>query len=862
MRAYRKYLSVVLVAALLIVAFPLTALAAAPVAVSFSTAVPVTAQSAIQLQGSDADGTALTFATTTSPSHGALSNLNTSTGALVYTPTVGYTGSDSFQYTVTSGGDTTAAATVTLTVTAAKTRIIDSLLDPSGAPRVGRVSFFLTQVATSPSGIIPAKASVSASLNSSGQFDVSLYPSRAVSPAQYYQVWFDDAQKGNTQLIGIYDIPASTTTISLTGHRITDANLDAQFTFASKAEVDALTAAVAAATTAQLFPLLTAGHHIIWNGSTFANSIITESGSTANVGGNLNVSGVLTGDGSGLTHVPVTLPGSPNFAGTVTAPFFSGNLLGNIQGNTNVSGNLGVGGTMTGQVNVTGGTLANVTCTNCTNVGSATSGAFAATGDEVINFDSDANGAGAFRVQRGGVDKLVIGNDGTLVGPGGGPLVEGTDTRLPVTPPVVFADRYSGADWGAKVAAAITALPVTGGVIDARMLTGSQSLSSDLTISKQGVSILVDSSPTTAINMGTNRIVVAAGAHGFSLKGTVPQGRGLPSATYSLPQPGFTYTGTGYAILIGDATLASQTKDILIEDIAIFCTNPAGGGIDAKNGVYVTVSRTSLRQQNFTTATGKGFLVEAGTGTGTTYAAYNIFTTGLISGFKYAMQTTGTAADAANDNYLVNSNVSGSGPVVAGSIGFVFSNGDGNHVYGGSIEGFDTAMYVSSGVMGCGSTGVNLDGNQTYTVYLEAGAHDNNFQYFPVSGTNTDFEGTPRTNTIQGDKLRVGYDNSSTVISAKLGTLRMEAQGTGALRFNQYQGTGGAAFGNGTGSLTLGISGQGVINQSGIPFSQLTGGVADGTFSWCTDCAIATTCAGGGSGAWAFRSRGSWKCPF
>src|SRR5438270_133183 len=81
-------------------------------------------------------------------------------------------------------------------------------------------------------------------LASSGQCDVSLYPSRAVSPVQFYQAWFEDAVTHNTQLLGLYDIPASTTTITLTGHRITDANLAAQFGFASKAEVDALTQAV------------------------------------------------------------------------------------------------------------------------------------------------------------------------------------------------------------------------------------------------------------------------------------------------------------------------------------------------------------------------------------------------------------------------------------------------------------------------------------------------------------------------------------------------------------------------------------------------------------------------------------------
>lgn len=387
----------------------LAALFTLPVAASFSTAVPVSAQSVIQLQGSDADGTPLVYAVLSGPSHGAISQLNTATGALVYTPTTNYTGSDSFTYKVTSGGEDSATATVTLTVTAAKTRIVDTLTNPDGTARQGKVTFFLNQVAASPSGIIPAKASVSAQLNSSGGFDVSLYPSRAVSPVQFYQAWFDDAA-GTSQLLGIYDIPASTTTITLAGHKVTDANLAAQYSFASKAEVDALTQAVAAATTAQLYPSLVAGKHIYWNGSTFANSIESESGPTVTVAGNHVVTGSQTvtgtatvgassvtgnqavggsqtvtgavtaarfnGSAAGLTDLPPQpLPGNPTFAGTVTAHDFVGNGAG-----------------LTGIASGTGGVI---------NTGSTTIGA-----------DSDADGVGKISFQSGGVERASVEADG------------------------------------------------------------------------------------------------------------------------------------------------------------------------------------------------------------------------------------------------------------------------------------------------------------------------------------------------------------------------------------------------------------------------------------------------------------------
>ncbi|HJW75359.1 MAG TPA: hypothetical protein VJ787_06770 [Thermoleophilia bacterium] len=37
---------------------------------------------------------------------------------------------------------------------------------------------------------------------------------------------------------------------------------------------------------------------------------------------------------------------------------------------------------------------------------------------------------------------------------------------------------------------------------------------------------------------------------------------------------------------------------------------------------------------------------------------------------------------------------------------------------------------------------------------------------------------------------------------------------------------------------------------------------ANGTFCYCNDCTVGASCAGSGTGAWAFRSAGAWKCTF
>jgi hypothetical protein len=226
---------------LLVLFFTARAYAATPVATSFTATASTAGATLLQLQGSDADGTPLTFAIATGPSHGTLSGLTPSTGYVVYTPTAGYTGADSFTFTVTSGGDTTSTATVGLTVTNAKTRIVDTLVDGAGNPRSGMVTFILTQKATSPGGIIPVSQTVSAVLNGAGQFDVSLYPSAALSPQSYYQLWYTATGSLRRELIGVYGIPAtSATSIVLAPYAVTETNLSAQYSFMPLAAMNAL----------------------------------------------------------------------------------------------------------------------------------------------------------------------------------------------------------------------------------------------------------------------------------------------------------------------------------------------------------------------------------------------------------------------------------------------------------------------------------------------------------------------------------------------------------------------------------------------------------------------------------------------
>jgi hypothetical protein len=74
----------------------------------------------LTLSGTAPNGDPLTFSLASNPGHGTLSNFNSTTGAVTYTPNAGFAGTDSFTFTVTDTTTnlTSAVAIVTLTVAA------------------------------------------------------------------------------------------------------------------------------------------------------------------------------------------------------------------------------------------------------------------------------------------------------------------------------------------------------------------------------------------------------------------------------------------------------------------------------------------------------------------------------------------------------------------------------------------------------------------------------------------------------------------------------------------------------------------------------------------------------------------------
>lgn len=95
------------------VSITVNAVADAPVANPQSVTTTQDTAKPITLTGSDGDNDPLSFAVAQQPAHGSLSGTAPN---VTYTPTTGYTGADSFTFTVNDGTSTSPAATVSITV--------------------------------------------------------------------------------------------------------------------------------------------------------------------------------------------------------------------------------------------------------------------------------------------------------------------------------------------------------------------------------------------------------------------------------------------------------------------------------------------------------------------------------------------------------------------------------------------------------------------------------------------------------------------------------------------------------------------------------------------------------------------------
>ena len=86
-------------------------------------------------------GSSPTYAIVNQPTHGALSNFNSTAGTFTYTPAIGFSGSDSFTFDVSNGSVTSTPATITITVTAAEVSL--SYVGPGSSSNNASVNSFI-----------------------------------------------------------------------------------------------------------------------------------------------------------------------------------------------------------------------------------------------------------------------------------------------------------------------------------------------------------------------------------------------------------------------------------------------------------------------------------------------------------------------------------------------------------------------------------------------------------------------------------------------------------------------------------------------------------------------------------------------
>ncbi|MBE7195038.1 MAG: hypothetical protein INR66_21490, partial [Gordonia polyisoprenivorans] len=98
---------------------------------------------AITLTGSDPDTPplGLSYTVTTAPAHGTLTG---TTPNLTYTPTPGYSGTDSFTFTDNNGSNTSTPATVTITVTPAPTVSVNDVTKAEGNSGTSTLTFTIS----------------------------------------------------------------------------------------------------------------------------------------------------------------------------------------------------------------------------------------------------------------------------------------------------------------------------------------------------------------------------------------------------------------------------------------------------------------------------------------------------------------------------------------------------------------------------------------------------------------------------------------------------------------------------------------------------------------------------------------------
>ena len=172
-----------------------------------------------------------------------------------------------------------------------------------------------------------------------------------------------------------------------------------------------------------------------------------------------------------------------------------------------------------------------------------------------------------------------------------GIATESTTSDIPLSA-VVYANQFPGGDAGTKIKNAIAALPITGGVVDARGLIGTQIISSPITLGstlhdgKDAVELLVGSTVFTVssmITLGDNSSIVGSAA-------------GPAIGATQTPSTFIEASGANLQSVISLIGGSNALQDITVDGNE--SQNPVGGAAILINADHVSLFKVTAQHAN------------------------------------------------------------------------------------------------------------------------------------------------------------------------------------------------------------------------------------------------------------------------
>ena len=244
-----------------------------------------------------------------------------------------------------------------------------------------------------------------------------------------------------------------------------------------------------------------------------------------------------------------------------------------------------------------------------------------------------------------------------------------------------------------------------GGIIDARRCSAATGWTTAFSLTQANTLLLL---PCAALSM-SQPLTVAAGVRNTRVQGCAYQGGSAASGTAGGTV--LNWTGTGSAIVVGDASHASNTSGFALSDLALV-TAAAGGSATAltfHRTQEIDVERVYLIGNGSTGQTGM-ILDGVGNYTGGSFLSLH------FASFGTAVSMTGDSSGAANASTFLRLHVdcptSGGNPI-AGTVAVSLAYGDGNTFTGGDWESCDTMLSLGAGATNNSFFGVRNENSNT-----------------------------------------------------------------------------------------------------------------------------------------------------